>query len=98
VSTLDHLIAGARANDVSWTPDRASRVLAGALEKRDVRARRDRIVRRGLFVASVAVVGVLMFIRSASSSPSAALEAPAPAPQAEAIAAHAQGDGGYARD
>ena len=93
---LDRLVATARATDLEWTSDRASRVLSGAIAKKDSRARRDRVVRRGLFVAGAAAIVVLMFIRSAASSPSH--EAASFDPQPEALAAHAQGDGGYARD
>ena len=93
---LDRLVSTARSSEVEWSPDRASRILSGAIAKKESRARRDRVVRRGLFVAGAAAVVVLLFIRSASSSPSH--ESASLDPQPEALAAHAQGDGGYARD
>jgi len=91
--SLDRLITSARETEIGWTPDRSARVLAGAIQKKETRARRDRFVRRSIFVAGAAAVVVLLFIRSASSSPS--IEN---GPQPEAIATNANGDGGYARD
>ncbi len=92
---LDRLVAGARAQDVAWDDARASRVLGGALRAKESRGRRDRVLRRGLVVASGAAFVVMMLMRSASSHESEA--ASADAPPAAQLAVR-DGDGGYARD
>ena len=110
-SHLDSLIASARELDASldstWTADRATRIREGALRRRDVRVRRDRALRRGLFVAGGAGLLVLALLRVASSAPPDALgsheqastsPSPPSAPTAEVIAARTLGDAGYARD
>jgi hypothetical protein len=43
--SLDRLITSARETEIGWTPDRSARVLAGAIQKKETRAR------RGCFVA-----------------------------------------------
>jgi hypothetical protein len=106
------MIASARGRDTDWDEARAARVREGALRRREVRSRRDRLLRRGALVAGGAGLLVLALLRAASSAPadpSPALavaptmlptQAPAPAPTAEALAARAMAlnDAGYARD
>ena len=114
---LEGLIASARASDLdtasTWDVDRSERVRAGVLRRHDVRARRDRLMRRGLLVAGGAGLLVLALLRAASSAPAepiagaasalrelAPVTTPAPAPTAEQLAARsmALADAGYARD
>jgi hypothetical protein len=101
-SRLDEMISGARGLDASWDVTRSERVREGALRRRDVRVRRDRLMRRGLLVASGAGLLVLALLRAASSAPAepttgltvATTSTPAP----EVLAARALADAGYARD
>ena len=102
-SRLDDLITSARELDGSWDGDRAVRVREGALRLRDVRARRDRVLRRGLVVAGGAGLLVLALLRAASSAPAEPTAATAitvrtAAPAPEALASRMLGDAGYARD
>jgi hypothetical protein len=98
------MISGARGLDASWDVTRSERVREGALRRRDVRVRRDRMMRRGLLVASGAGLLVLALLRAAASAPaepSAGLTVattPMTAPTAEVLAARAMSDAGYARD
>lgn len=88
---LDQMIDTARDLDAEWDVERSERVREGTLRRRDVRVRRDRALRRGLFVAGGAGLLVLTLLRAASSSP-------AVSDRAEPIAVRSTGDAGYARD
>jgi hypothetical protein len=107
---LDQIIVHARerssaAMDDVWDLERSDRVKSAALRRRDVRSRRDRVLRRGLLVAGGAVLLVLALLRGASSAPAEPQLAstvspavPTPAATAEQLAARTLGDAGYARD
>jgi tRNA A37 N6-isopentenylltransferase MiaA len=110
---LDRMIATARERSVDdvWDLERSERVRTGVVRRRDVRARRDRVLRRGLLVAGGAGLLVLALLRGASSAPAepqlaaatatataATAATPATAPTAEALAARSLSDAGYARD
>ncbi len=99
---LDEMISSARESDGGWDLERSERVRTGALRRRDVRARRDRALRRGLVVASGAGLLVLALLRAASSAPAEReLTSSSPATAAtvsEPLAARAMSDAGYARD
>jgi hypothetical protein len=96
---LDEMISGARQLDASWDIDRSERIRAGALRRRDVRVRRDRVLRRGLVVAGGAGLLVLALLRAASSAPAEPQTSSRElSPRAEALAARATSDAGYARD
>ena len=96
---LDQLIASSRELDGAWDGERAERVRTGALRRRDARAGRDRLLRRGALVVGGAGLLVLALLRAASSAPAenAPAVASSPAP-AELLAARALGDAGYVRD
>jgi hypothetical protein len=105
---LEQMIAGARELDAAWDVERAERLRAGRLNLRDVRAGRERALRRGLLVAGGAGLIVLTLLRAASSAPAereianAVAPSPAPAltgePQTQALATRSLSDAGYARD
>ena len=99
---LDQLITSARELDGAWDGDRAVRVRDGALRRRDVRARSERALRRGLLVAGGAGLLVLALLRAASSAPANTTPSPTTtpiaAPTAEALASRTLADAGYARD
>jgi hypothetical protein len=112
MSRLEDLARRARAEAPCWDADRASRVLAGAVDKRERRAARTRMARRALGGASAALVVGLVLLRGASTtaastsptstSPSSTTpldpgSASINAPAAEPLAVR-DGDGGYARD
>jgi hypothetical protein len=104
-SRLDAMIDATRARDASsaWSAAREVRVREGALCLRDARARRDRVLRRGLVVAGGAGLLVLALLRVASSAPADASagrdpSSAAPAPSAEVVASRALSHAGYARD
>ena len=95
---LDHLVQAAREVDPAWDDARASRVLSSAIDRRDRRAARNRVMRRALVVGSAAAMIGLVFLRGANaSSPSASSSSPEVEPTAIA-AAETFGDAGYARD
>lgn len=108
---LEELVGCAREAAPSF--DRA-RSLAGARAKRESRARRDRVLRRAVVLASGASFVLVLLLR-ASSSPASLVETPRSAlvetprsasPRSSGmqadeggeIAAHALDDGGFARD
>jgi tRNA A37 N6-isopentenylltransferase MiaA len=106
---LDQIIVHARERSVSamddvWDMDRSERVRSAALRRRDVRSRRDRVLRRGLLVAGGAGLLVLALLRGASSAPAepqlASTASPTPAPTAEQLASRTltDADAGYAHD
>ena len=97
---LDGLIASSRQLDGAWDAERAERVRAGALRRRDARSGRDRLLRRGALAVGGAGLLVLALLRAAPSAPAelSASTAPSTAPTAEIVAARALGDAGYARD
>ena len=94
---LDRLVSAAREERPSFD---AKVSLAGALAKRDHRARRAKTIRRAVVAVSSASFLLLLLVR-ASASPSAervgAGVGVAAQPQ-ETIAARTLDDGGYARD
>ena len=92
---LDEALTAARGSSVAWDPERASRVLAGAVKKRESRVRTHRAIRRGLVAFAGASFLFLAFLKTAGGArtPEGA-EA-----QAEPVAVHALDDGGmFARD
>ena len=103
---LDRLIAASRELDGAWDAERAERVRAGALRRREQRKGRDRLLRRGALVVGGAGLLVVALLRAASSAPAElstnagtnASATPRAAPTAEMIAARALGDAGYFRD
>jgi len=104
MSNLDHLVSSARASSLDWNEDRSARVLGSALDRRERRVARARIVRRALVVGSAAAMVGLLFLRGASASPSSSSSSSSPSaseidPSSTAVAAAATfGDAGYARD
>lgn len=94
MSHLDRLVSAARDERPSFDP---SASLAGALAKREQRARRAKTIRRAVVAASSASFLLLLLVRaSAAPSPVAAAQAQETRPQE--IAARTLDDGGYARD
>ena len=100
MSNLDHLVSSAREASPEWNDDRSARVLTSALDRRDRRIARTRIMRRALVVGSAAAMVGLLFLRGASASPNASASNAEPeATASTAVAAAATfGDAGYARD
>jgi hypothetical protein len=99
---LEQLVSSARERngiDDVWDIDRSERVREGALRRRDTRVRRDRAMRRALFVASGAALLVLGLLRAgaAASAPAEPTSTSTPTSTSELIAAR-QADAGYARD
>lgn len=98
---LEHLALAARDADAAWDDARASRVLSSALDRRERRVARNRIVRRALVVGSAAAVVGMIFLRGASASPNASSSSASNVevePAATQLAASSFGDAGYARD
>jgi len=93
---LDGLISSARELDGAWDGERSGRVRVGALRRREVRACRDRTLRRALMVAGGVGLLVLGLLRAASSAPAASPVANSP--KAEAVAFRALGDAGDVAD
>lgn len=93
---LDHLITSARDGELEWSADRAARVFSSALDRRERRATRARVMRRALVVGSAAAMIGFVFLRgaNASSGASSSIEAE----NAPIAAAETFGDAGYARD
>ena len=93
---LDRLVSSAREERPTFDP-RAS--LAGALAKREQRARRAKTIRRSVVALSSASFLLLLLVR-ASASPSAdrATASATETSRHEPIAARTLDDGGYARD
>jgi hypothetical protein len=91
---LDEALNAARGGSVAWEPERASRVLAGAVQKRDSRARTHRAIRRGLVAFAGASFLFLAFLKTAGGARTPENEA-----QPEPVAVRALDDGGtFARD
>jgi hypothetical protein len=92
---LDHLVSAAREGEPTWDDARSDRVLSSALDRRERRATRNRLMRRALVVGSAAAMMGFVFLRGASASSPATTEAQ---PAATIAAAETFGDAGYARD
>lgn len=93
-SRLDEALSAARGGSVAWEPERASRVLAGAMKKRESRVRTHRAIRRGLVAFAGASFLFLAFLKTAGGARTPDSEA-----QPEPVAVHALDDGGmFARD
>ena len=97
-SHLDSLIASAGTTDPAWTPERARHVRAGVLRRHEGKARRERLVRRGLLVAGGAGLLLVALLRGAASAPAEPSLTAAPATTSEALASRALADAGYAHD
>ena len=92
---LDHLITSARDGELDWNAARAARVLSCALDRRERRATRARVMRRALVVGSAAAMIGFVFLRGANASSSATNDVQ---PSATIAVAETFGDAGYARD
>jgi hypothetical protein len=102
MSRLDDLVLFERQRSEEhdcWNAERASRVLAGAIAKREARAQRSRTIRRvagGSSVAAV-VVAILCRVGSAPADTSASPESAGTA-DCHATATRLTDDAGYERD
>jgi hypothetical protein len=96
MKNLDHLVIAARDTEPYWDDDRSSRVLGSALDRRERRVTRNRVMRRALVVGSVAAVVGLIFLRGANASPTTTQSSEIE--PATTLAASSFGDAGYARD
>lgn len=94
--SLDRIAAAAGEESPEWNEARASRVLGGALAKKERRAKRDRVLRRAAVAGTMVSLVCVMLLRAASAS---VPTEPAP-PANDTIATHAMSldDAGYARD
>lgn len=91
--SLDRLTTAAREAEPAWEDDRAARVLASAMTRRERRIARARVLRRAAAFGGVVGIVCVVLLRGASAS------APVDPPGEPAFAqAQLQGDGGYARD
>lgn len=101
--SLDRLAESARAGVPEWHDERARRVLASMMVRRERRTARGKLARRSMAAASAAAFVVFVLLRggSAPAGASTASETIDPSPAAM-LAAHdgpeRHGDGGYARD
>jgi len=94
--SLDRLLAAARDEAPAWNDDRASRVLGGAIAKKERRAKRDRVLRRAAVAGTMVSLVCVMLLRAASAS----VPSESAPPANDTIATHAMSldDAGYARD
>lgn len=98
-SRLDRLVVEARALDVPWDVERASRVRSGARTRGEARARKARALRRGAGVALGAGMALFALFRAAPASPSSEVAVvDTPASTTPPIAARVHDDAGYGRD
>lgn len=93
MSHLDRLVSAARDEQPSFDP---SASLAGALAKREQRARRAKTIRRAVVAASSASFLLLLLVRASAAPSPVASQTQETRPQE--IAARTLDDGGYARD
>ena len=101
MKNLDHLVIAARDTDPVWDDARADRVLSSAIDRRERRATRSRLMRRAVVVGSAAAMIGFVFLRGAnasSSSSSSSSSASVADPPTTIAAADTLGDAGYARD
>ena len=109
-ASLEDAVAQARELDTRWDSVRATAVLGRVVAAREARARRGRLLRRGVAAAGGGALLVLALLRvtSASLPPDAAQRVTVGGsasssevvedPRATAIVAAREGDGGFSRD
>lgn len=95
---LDHLVTAARETDAPWDDARADRVLSSALDRRERRATRSRLMRRAVVVGSAAAMIGFVFLRGANASSSSSASVAVDPSATTIAAADTLGDAGYARD
>jgi hypothetical protein len=96
---LDEAVARARDDEgIAWDAQRADRVLAGALQKRETRARRARIARAVGVGCGAAALLVVALLRTAQTAPARETVTVTTNEPAQAIATRDQNDGGSVRD